>query len=143
LARIAFRDSSREGVLLLLESGRALAAIEWRARLSANRYPPRIKVREKAFAEHALTGRMHRNDESISGSQTQAIIAGAPAVIAAASKRHVVRRGDRPFAPMIPVGLLRMARPDSDFSATLRHNFFALTPESSTAALRIVKSSVL
>jgi hypothetical protein len=106
LARIAFRDSSREGVLLLLESGRALAAIEWRARLSANRYPPRIKVREKAFAEHALTGRMHRNDESISGSQTQAIIAGAPAVIAAASKRHVVRRGDRPFAPMIPVGLL-------------------------------------
>src|SRR5947207_11573622 len=48
---------------MAFESGRALPIIEWRVRLSANRYPPRTKVQEKAFAEHALTGHTHRGDD--------------------------------------------------------------------------------
>jgi hypothetical protein len=141
LARIASATRVARARPVLLESGRALAAIEWRMFLSANRSPPRIKVRGRLSPEHALTGRGPHDDRPDARLyKMHPLTTGTPAVVAAANKKS--RRATKPssLAPMIPVGLLRTARPDSDFSATLRRNFFAFAPKSSTAAPRIVKS---
>jgi hypothetical protein len=71
----------------------------------------------------------------------------ALAVVAAASKKSRRATKSSSLTPgsddsgrIAPHG---SAWPDSDFSATLRRNFFAFAPKSSTAALRIVKSGIL